>query len=85
MLTYLASLQRWFDNSFDLTVYNYDWTANGPDLGPSPVGEETASLPVGTIVTTSPLGSYPVVWVNVADPAVVNGSVDVSELKMYTK
>jgi hypothetical protein len=77
---YPSSAQRWFDNSFDLEVFGYNWTANGVFQGIAKTGLETAPLPVGTVFTTpQPIGSYPVSTVNVADPAVVNGSVNVSK------
>jgi hypothetical protein len=81
MLTSLSfSVQRWFDNSFDLQAFGYNWTANGPFEGIAKADIETVTQPVGTVFTTlNNIGSFPVATTNVADPAVVNGQVNVSE------
>ncbi|KAN0103317.1 hypothetical protein V8E51_011630 [Hyaloscypha variabilis] len=69
--------QRWFDNSFDLQAFGYDWTANGVFQGIAKAEIETTSLPVGTVFTTQNyIGSYQFTAINTADPAVINGSVN---------
>ena len=76
-----ASAQRWFDNSFDLQAFGYDWTANGVFQGIAKADIETAPLPVGTVFTTQNyIGSYQFTAINTADPAVVNGKVNVSKI-----
>jgi hypothetical protein len=76
------SAQRWFDNSFDLQAFGYDWTANGVFQGIAKAEIETTSLPVGTVFTTQNyIGSYQFTAINTADPAVINGSVNVSRMQ----
>jgi hypothetical protein len=80
-----SSAQRWFDNSFDLQAFGYNWTATGPFEGIAKADIETVTQPVGTVFTTlDNIGSYPIATTNVADPAVVNGQIDVSERFLCT-
>jgi hypothetical protein len=79
LTSWSSSAQRWFDNSFDLQAFGYDWTATGTFEGIAKAEIETVTQPVGTVFTTSMnIGSHPVATTNVADPAVVNGQVNVS-------
>jgi len=69
--------QRWFDNSFDLQAFGYDWTSTGTFEDIAKAEIETVTQPVGTVFTTSMnIGSHPIATTNVADPAVVNGKVN---------
>ncbi|KAH8767978.1 hypothetical protein BGZ57DRAFT_856519 [Hyaloscypha finlandica] len=72
-----VSAQRWFDNSFDLQAFGYNWTADGVFQGIAKADIETTGLPAGTVFTTpNKIGSYQFTAINTANPAVVNGQVN---------
>jgi len=65
-------VQRWYDNSFDVSNYGYGWTpaSTGP---PQVSGAESAwGLTPGQTLA-SVIGSHDLILTDVANPAVVNG------------
>jgi len=77
------SVQRWYDNSFDLQAFGYDYTTTYDGGGPQITDTETVGPgAVGYVFSTDcNIGSYPVITTNVANPGLLSsGKVDVSRV-----
>jgi hypothetical protein len=73
----LKCAERWYDDSFDITYYNYNWQGDNPANPRALYTAESTALTAGSYLPEYKLGSHVLSILDVANPAVVNGQKNV--------